>query len=456
MNQLPVDKPYAQRLLRVQIFFLVAFLAIVGALTAWSVWWSGELAAREDNPRLVEAELRIERGRILDTAERVLAQSLPTAEGRFNRDYPNDVGEPVIGYYSLRYGTAGIEASMDDILRGTAPDNWAQLWRDLSHQPQRGRDVRLTLRADLQADTNELLSSHQGAVVLLALNDNAVRVMASQPTYDPNLLDEQFDTLVAAENAPLLNRPTQGLYQPGLILAPFVIAGAVEDGLLNLNQPAPADVDAPIKINGEQLTCTTTLPEAPTWGDAFRANCPGAMIALADVGVDEARLRAYWDAFGLTTTPEIPLEVTEPGVTPIQDLSQALLGQDGLTISPLQTALALAVLARDGEFQDVSLISAVADELGVWQGLGRAGETSRQVVAPATADTVRAALPRFDRFIEYEAVALSGPDQQTTAWYIALAPVSSPRYALILVLEGQDNTAVARAMGRQLLEKVLE
>ena len=37
-----------------------------------------------------------------------------------------------------------------------------------------------------------------------------VRVLTSYPSYDPNLLDEQFDELGANERAPLLNRVTQG------------------------------------------------------------------------------------------------------------------------------------------------------------------------------------------------------------------------------------------------------
>lgn len=462
MNQLQSPDPqdqYATRLLHVQIIFLIAFLLVIAMSALWGVLRAPEMAAREDNPRLVEAELRLERGRILDTAEQVLAQSVADENGRFTREYPSGQGEPVIGYYSLRHGTAGIEASMDEVLRGTTTEsNWAQIWRELSHQPRRGRDVRLTLRADLQQAADELLAGQQGTAVLISLNDNAVRVMSSQPSYDPNLLNEQFEALVAAENAPLLNRATQGQYQPGLILAPFIMAGAVDDGFVSLNRPAPTAVLAPLTVDGERLTCQEDLPPEATWADALRARCPAALPALGDVGLMAEQLEAYWEAFGLTTAPDIPLEVWEPEERIIQNLTRALLGQEGLTVTPLQVALALAVLGQEGQYEQARLISAVADEAGVWQGVSRTGEVAQRVVAPATADAIRAALPISEggRFIEYESVAPSGPNEQTTAWYMALAPANSPRYALVLVLENQDNTAVARAIGRQLLEKTLE
>ncbi len=452
---------FPQRLLHIQIGFLLAFLLVWLAFTSWATWWSLALAAREDNPRLVEAELRLERGRILDANETVLAHSVPLSTGRFSREYPAGVGEPAIGYYSLRHGTAGIESSLDDVLRGTAvgENSWEQAWRELTNQSQHGRDVRLTLRADWQAVADELLAGRQGALILLSLNDNAVRVMSSQPTYDPNLLNAQFDDLVAAENAPLLNRATQGRYQPGLILAPFIMAGAVNDGLLDLNRPAPASAFVPIEMDGERLICqgdAADLPAQATWGDVLRARCPAALVALADAGLTEERLMAYWDSFGLLQPPDVPLGVAEPEPFVLQDLTRALLGQEGLTITPLQMALAWSVLARDGVLYPARLVSAVADEAGQWQGLSRGSALNEAVILPVTANVMRGALPQFDRFIEYESVARSGPDEQSTVWYMALAPASSPRYALVLVLENERDTAVGRAIGREMLEKVLE
>jgi len=47
-------------------------------------------------------------------------------------------------------------------------------------------------------------------------------VMASHPTYDPNNLDEEGVNLAKSENAPLINRATQGYYLAGNAVQPFV------------------------------------------------------------------------------------------------------------------------------------------------------------------------------------------------------------------------------------------
>jgi penicillin-binding protein A len=451
------DTAYLQRLRHIQAGFLIAFLLTFLAFASWAVWWSPALASREDNPRTVEAELRIQRGAIYDATEQLLAQSVPTASGRQQRIYPAAVGEPVVGYYSLRHGTAGVERTFDELLRGTTPPSWAQFWQQFSHQPQQGQDIRLTLRADWQALADELLAGHKGAVVLLSLNDNAVRVLASQPTYDPNLLDTQFDELVASADSPLLNRATQGLYQPGLILAPFIMAGAANDGLINLNSPAPPAAFAPLTVDGERFTCqdAETLPTTATWAQVLAARCPAALLLLPELGVDGLRLAEYLTQFGLATPPALPLEVAEPAPIGVRNLTRALLGQEGLTVTPLQMALALSVLARDGVYYPPRLLSAVRSAGGEWQGQAGTGEGTA-VLAPATADAIRASLTTSNNIIAYESLAPSGPSAEATAWYVALAPAGNPRLALVVVLEGQEDTAVARTIGEKLWASVWE
>ena len=39
--------------------------------------------------------------------------------------------------------------------------------------------------------------------------------MVSRPSFNPNDIDANWDSLRTDENSPLLNRATQGLYPPG-------------------------------------------------------------------------------------------------------------------------------------------------------------------------------------------------------------------------------------------------
>jgi cell division protein FtsW (lipid II flippase) len=198
------------------------------------------LVARGDNPRRVDAELAIRRGPILTANADVLAYS--TCEGadaplvpcapasanngqrvRYVRGYPIVAAAPVIGYYSQRYGAGGVEGFADATLRGrrTTLDEWL-------HQPQIGAPVTVTLNLDLQRALFNALnnaSAHtttRGAGLVMNWRTGEVLALTSAPSFDPNTLDDDWDELRNDPLAPLVNRATQGLYQPGLLLRWFL------------------------------------------------------------------------------------------------------------------------------------------------------------------------------------------------------------------------------------------
>ncbi|MCK4832387.1 MAG: hypothetical protein KAS81_06440, partial [Anaerolineales bacterium] len=179
------------RLQRLSAIFLLLFSGVALALAYWGLVRSSGLLARDDNARLVEAELRVLRGRILDRNGVVLAETVGDPGG-LERNYPQrDV--PVVGHYSMRYGVSGVEATYDDVLRGRL-DEWEQWINAVLHRPAVGSDVQLTIDSGLQAVVNDALGDRVGAAVLIEARSGEILALASHPGYDRNLLEEQFDT----------------------------------------------------------------------------------------------------------------------------------------------------------------------------------------------------------------------------------------------------------------------
>lgn len=236
---------------------LVVLLSIAAGY--WGVARSPELTARSDNPRLVDAERAIQRGPILARDETVLARSEPTQGSVYARRYPHPEAAPAVGYASWRHGTGGLETYADPMLRGslTAFDR-------LLHRPQIGAAFTTTLDIELQARLHHALAESTaaagaGAGVILDWHTGEVLALASAPSFDPNRLDEAWEALRADARAPLLNRATQGLYQPGPLLrwlycveagerrcdesgAPSDIAWD-EGDRFNLGRPVPFELD---------------------------------------------------------------------------------------------------------------------------------------------------------------------------------------------------------------------
>ena len=426
---------------KMQRAILLGFLAVAVSLAFWSVVRSKAILGRDDNPRLVEAALRIQRGQILDRNGTVLAHTVGQPEA-LARTYPFATIGPAVGYYSFRHGTAGIEAGYDAVLRGDEASFTAVLNQQLLHAPQIGRDVQLTLDAELQTTAEALFGSAHGAVVLLDTTTGDILALVSHPGYNPNLLDVNFDELVADESAPLLNRAVQGQYQPGLVLQPFILAAALDADRIQLDG-AVLNANRPVPVNGEVKRCQTTPPEDATWADVLIHRCPGPMQDLADrLGL--AMLDDIFLRFGFTTPPELPLNTEVPVQEPLADPLQAGIGQDNLTVSPLQVALALASLANDGRLPTPRLITAVQDENGDMQPqptTTSAGDT----VTGRAAREIRQLL-NADGTVSFAVSALSGPDSRN-GWYLSLIPTATLQYAIVVVVEESDDLEVVQAIG---------
>lgn len=448
---MPRNAEMAKRLQRVNTGLLFGFLFVAVGLVYWGIFQANRLNNREDNPRPVEAELRIQRGTIYDVNNVVLAETVGEP-GNLERVYPIPGIGPAVGYYSFRHGTAGVEEGMNGVLQGDSDNFWADYWRQTIHESQPGRDIRLTLDADWQRSASALMAEHDGALILLTIHDSAIRTMVSHPAYDPNALDEQFDALIEDENAPLLNRAVQSQYQPGLVLHPFILASAIEAGLVDLSEVVQ-DVTRPVILNDTTLACRTDPPQPIFWRDTLRHPCPNPTNTLGQrLGLPQ--LTATFAQFGFSTFPALPINTDFVQPEPITDLTLASVGQENLTVTPLQISLALASLANGGQLASPRLVSASQSESGTW---GQADSSEiMTTVSPETATTIFDVLPRHNDLIaEYATLVLSGPEGSMNSWYLGVAPAGNPRYVVVVVIENADSLSVAQAPGRALLQRIL-
>lgn len=438
-----------------RLFFVIVagFIAIAIALFYWSIWQANALLQRDDNPRLVEAELRLARGNIYDRDGVLLAHSIGPGN-RLVRAYPIQQVGPLVGYYSFRHGTAGAEAGYDALLRGETSDPLVPLWQGFSHTPQTGSNVRLTLSARWQTATDALLPEQPSALLLLTLPTAEALSWVSHPSYDPNTLDETFDELTAVANAPLLDRVAQGQYPPGLLLQPLIMASALEKGQIRLNEPVN-DPDKPVRVINRLIQCATRPPTTATWLDTLQHECPAPMLVLADqLGI--SGLDQIFTDFQLTQPPLLPFPLEFVPPKPLSDPLLAGIGQENLVVSPLQMALAMAALANgDGRLPTPQIAQAVSDPAGDWLPVAQPTANSPTAVTPATAVLIRQNLPQEGEITEFSTLVLSGPKGSTNAWYVGFAPATSPRYLVVIVIEDAPDTELVQSIGRGLLTAVL-
>lgn len=437
---------------RVGFALLVAFGGLALMSGYWGLVRQEALRTRDDNPRLVLAEQRVRRGPIFDRRGTLLARSEAGPDGVQKRILAS---APVVGYYSLKHGVGGIEAAYDTLLRGLEGRSaWARFWDALLHRQPPGRGVTLSLDASLQVRVADVMGTRPGAVVLMDVHTGEVLALVSQPAFDPNTLDQEWDRLAEDPAAPLLNRVTQGLYQPGGALQLVVLATALQEGQVAL-EGAAGDL-GPVVVDGRSLGCGYA-PAGSTVADAVRAACPAPMAALGQaLGGDS--LTAAWRRWGLGDPP--PLEIpTESGEAQVHDPRLAGVGQDALTVTPLQMALVVATLGNEGVRPAPRLVLRTQGPDGRWVATEPVGQPV-EVVTSELAYTLRSVMrpAAGGRVIGHGSVALAGADAPPHAWYIGLAPAQAPRYAVAVLLEqgGATGPSGAEEVGSAVLVAALD
>jgi peptidoglycan glycosyltransferase len=443
---------------------LVLFALVALWLGYWGMLRAPELLVREDNPRRVEAARRVQRGQVLDRHGTPLAWSEVDAEGHVERRYAGEWLAHAVGYYSLRHGVGGIEAAFDEQLRGEAGRTAWEVWcASLLHRPQIGEDVQLALDAALQQAASETLGEQKGAIVLLDLQTGGVLALVSHPTFDPNRLDEEWDTLREAAGQPLFNRATQGLYPPGTTFNLVVMAAALEEGLTTPHEVFH-DEHGHAEVDGVTVHCANH-PGIEAL-DLFHAAAYGCNVAFAQLSqrLGSERLVHYARQFGLGRAPQlqIPTEAGQVAGTPSlspETLILTGLGGGEVLVSPLQMALVAAMVANDGQMPSPSLL------------LSPTGP-AQPVVSQETAHLVRQAMilavtegPAAQARLPGTTVAgqvgttEAGDDSDPHAWFVGFAPAGlseTPRIATSVVVEhGGSGEQIAAPLAAQLLALAL-
>ena len=433
---------------RIAAAFLLAFLLLALALGRWSLV-SADLTARADNPRRVFAEQLIQRGSIVDHSDLVLAETVPQS-GTLIRRYPFMAAAPVVGYDSINYGAAGVEEALDRVLRG--PRDFLD---QLLHQRQRGQSVRLTIDSNAQRFLTERLRQ-PGAAVVLSLPDGAVLALASNPSFDPNTLDENWKALSTDPAAPLLNRATQGLYQPGAIFQSVLLADAIERGTVVLTQTL-THPDRPLTLDRLTLHCLPGAQNIHTLADAYAQACPAPFADLA-AQLSSTELLSLTQKWKLDQPPLLEIR-TSAVPTLTFDLSTTLAlqafgaGQGELTVSPLRMALVAATLGNNGFMPNAFVVKDVQALDGQWEPYLNNAAAPTPIIDPATARTLLGVLRAQGNALGQGGAAFSGNRQH--AWFIGLAPADQPKVAMAVLLEDAQNATDAEDLGRAVLEELI-
>ena len=487
-----------RQLTRVAWTAMGLIVVLVVATTYWQTWARPGLAARQDNEIQRVAEFEVRRGLIL-APTRVLARNRAVQRrGKtfYFRKYPQGrYAAHVVGYSTASRSRAGLERSLNGTLTGTErglSDLVEQQLNDLRGEPIVGDTVVTTL--DLRAQRVALaeLGRTCGAVAALDPRSGKLLVMASSPSYDPNLVENRFGEIddITADcrpAAPLVNRASQGLYPPGSIFKVVTLAAALESRRF---EPGSTFFDPGYctaygkRVNNfdtsrpfGNLTLTTALQYSVNSVFCNIGKALGAKRIL-----DQAR------KFGFYERP--PLETPEgerypsglyrrgdlwyPERNTDVDAGRMAFGQERMLVTPLQMAMVAAGIGNAGIVMRPYVVDKVVSPEGKTVGrtererLDRAvGPVNARDISNIMVRAVEAGTGTAARIPGYRVggktgTAETGVAGRNTTWFIAFAgrPGQRPEVAIAVALERQSLTGgvtaapIARAVMEALLQPV--
>jgi peptidoglycan glycosyltransferase len=482
---------------RVFVFLCVLFVAVVATTTYW-LWRSPDLEARRGNPTLIVRQLTTKRGLIyLADGKTLLARNhLRKVRGRtwYLREYPQrGLAAHVVGYSTVERARAGLEESMNDFLTGSNSNLSSVVNRavnKLRGLTQEGNDLVLTLQPEAQRTATEQLRNTCGAAVALDPQTGAVLAMASSPTYDPNLVENDFRQVLQTPGpcprpAALVNRATQGLFIPGSTFKVITAAAALESGRYT---PESRFDDPGYCVEYGKRVYNFADQEGPevfgnvSLAEAFEHSINAVFCNIGKALGPQAILEQA-KRFGFYQKP--PLETPDeervasglyrggrlylPGDPNAVDPGRLAFGQERLLATPLQMAMVAAGVANGGIVMEPYVVDRIVKPGGEILTKTQPEEFSR-AVSPETAaqlngmmqlvvesGTGTAAQIPGTPVAGKTGTAETGRPGANDTWFICFAPADNPRVAVAVALSDQAGTGgtTAAPVARAIMEAVL-
>jgi cell division protein FtsI/penicillin-binding protein 2 len=318
---------------------------------------------------------------------RILRQSAISADPDQMRVYPNgSLAAQVLGFSGVEEfkldgrpvsqisGRDGIELALNSALGGVAgwrvtetdrQNHELVALRDEDVQPRDGLNVVLTIDAAIQhnleaalADAMQKHTPRSITGIILRPQTGEILALASLPDYDPNT-----PATVTPETR---DRVITDVVEPGSTFKIVVVSGALNEGAVKLTDEFDCE-HGHFAFAGKVLHDHEPFGLLTTKGIITKSSNIGA--AKIGIRLGEQNLYHYaWDfGFGQRTGVLLPGEVS--GILyPVKDWSKVSVAQipmgQGVAVTRLQMAMAMAALANDGWLMRPMLVSRLEDRNG--------------------------------------------------------------------------------------------
>jgi penicillin-binding protein 2 len=374
--------------------------------------------------------------------------------------------------------------------------------------PSAGDDLLLTIDLKVQRVAENALAGHRGAVVALDPSNGDVIALVSLPGFDPTMFGRgitaaEYGVLQTDIDHPLFNRALRGTYPPGSTVKPVIALAGLTYHVVD--PQAHRFCAGSFHLPGSSFIYREYHNEhhgAVDLDDAIARSCDVYFYGLAnEIGVD--RMSAFMAPFGFGKPTGIDISGEKAGILPSKEWKQKAfsrpadrvwfpgetvsfgIGQGYLTVTPLELAHYVSVIATRGRIWKPRLVAAYRDPrtgqmrriapVSDGEVYGVSAEDWQRVVHGMIGVTQRGTAAAIGLHAAYTFAGKTGTAQVFTvarnekynastiserlrdhSWFIAFAPADAPRIALAVLEEnGGAGASAAAPIARKVLDSYL-
>ena len=376
----------------------------------------------------------------------------------YRREYPEgESASHVVGFTNVEdKGLEGVELAFNKELSGRSgsrrviKDRLGRVVEDVGDHipPVDGRDLQLSIDSKIQffayQKLRESVLEHKakaGSVVVLDAWTGEVLALANYPSYSPSKRTN-------LSGAQLRNRALTDTFEPGSTMKPFVVALALEKGLV---KPGTLIQTAPGKMTIGGSTITDAHPHgALTVNEVIQKSSNVGTVKIAM----QFKPQEMWEMYsqvGMGQKPKVPF----PGVVSgrlrayktWRPIEQATMSYGyGLSASLFQIARAYSVFAREGELVPVTLLKSTENVVGVRVMQAHNARAVLHMLQMAT-DTGGTA-PKAQT-MGYSVGGKTGTahkqegkgyaEKKYRSFFVGVAPIDNPRIVVAVMIDDPSN-----------------
>ena len=441
----------------------------MGYIAYFQVAKSKEIIRSPYNPRLDSMAERVVRGKILDHNGEVLATSEVLDDGSEVRYYPyENMFAHVIGYSA--HGKSGMESSGNFELLTSNAFFLEKIIKEFKGEKNIGDNVVTTLDVGLQQAAYNALGDRKGAVVITEPSTGKILAMVSKPDFNPNSVEENWDSLNQNTESVLLNRATQGQYAPG---SAFKLVTALEFMREDPNyQNYSYECTGSITIGDTTIPCAGHAVHGQVGlGESLAYSCNSSFCNIgSNLDVSSYQKTAKQLLFNSKLPGGMPYSKSKFKLSnddPMSEKMMTAMGQGRTQVSPYHMALITSAIANQGVLMKPYLVDQITNYTGTivksykpeeYQTLMTPEEASQlksymtEVTSYGTASVMNGA--------GYTVAGKTGTAEYSDessdknhSWFVGFTNVDNPELAISVIIEEADGNAKAVNVAKQIFDQ---